>query len=416
MMGVKGPSQAAANPALAGVEIGQGPATPLNENKDQKTASTAPAFGDVWKKMQAEYGVKAEKPREIKKTLGKDDFLRIMVTQMQHQDPTSPFKADQMAQQMAQYASVEQLQNMNSQLSKMTTQNQPLERLAMTGLIGKVVTVDKERFPHTEGNKDTLGFELPKDAAQVTVSVVNDAGETMFSKELGSLKKGSQSYVWEGIKANTLPAKSGSYVYKIDAKDGKGVDIAINPKGQARVVGVSFEGKEPLLLIGDPANPQKIAMSSVSRIDSDSAGLLPGAQSLAAVSGRPDPHETALSLARERMAARNGENVEAPANSPPPGLAQGAARPGSGSAAPAVPQAENGRSNFFGFRKGEGSESIDTSAISGDARRALQGYDSQRNQALAEVQTRALAEAESQAQGASQTIDPGKGFPNGLNQ
>jgi len=167
MMGVKGPSQAAANPALAGVEIGQGPATPLNENKDQKTASTAPAFGDVWKKMQAEYGVKAEKPREIKKTLGKDDFLRIMVTQMQHQDPTSPFKADQMAQQMAQYASVEQLQNMNSQLSKMTTQNQPLERLAMTGLIGKVVTVDKERFPHTEGNKDTLGFELPKDAAQV---------------------------------------------------------------------------------------------------------------------------------------------------------------------------------------------------------------------------------------------------------
>lgn len=412
MMGVKGPSQAAANPALAGVEIGQGPATPLNENKDQKTASTAPAFGDVWKKMQAEYGVKAEKPREIKKTLGKDDFLRIMVTQMQHQDPTSPFKADQMAQQMAQYASVEQLQNMNSQLSKMTTQNQPLERLAMTGLIGKVVTVDKERFPHTEGNKDTLGFELPKDAAQVTVSVVNDAGETMFSKELGSLKKGSQSYVWEGIKANTLPAKSGSYVYKIDAKDGKGVDIAINPKGQARVVGVSFEGKEPLLLIGDPANPQKIAMSSVSRIDSDSPALLPGAQSLAAASGRPDPHETALSLARERMAARNGENIEAPASAMPP-ASPAAPAP---SKMAAVPQAENGRSNFFGFRKGEGSESIDTSAISGDARRALQGYDSQRNQALAEAQTRALAEAESQAQGAPQASDPGKGFPNGLNQ
>ncbi|MCM2324308.1 MAG: hypothetical protein NDJ90_13710, partial [Oligoflexia bacterium] len=44
--------------------------------------STAPQFGDVLKKLQSHYGAKPEKAREIKKTLGKDDFLRIMITQM----------------------------------------------------------------------------------------------------------------------------------------------------------------------------------------------------------------------------------------------------------------------------------------------------------------------------------------------
>src|SRR5689334_2438768 len=93
-------------------------------------------FGDIWKQIQSKYGAKEEKPREIKKTLGKDDFLRIMITQMKHQDPTQPFKAEQMAEQMAQFASVEQLQNLNLKFEKMSNQNQPLERLAMTGLIG----------------------------------------------------------------------------------------------------------------------------------------------------------------------------------------------------------------------------------------------------------------------------------------
>ena len=63
---------------------------------------------------------------------------------MKFQDPTSPFKPEQMAAEMAQFTSVEQLQNVNQNLAKMSTANQPMERLAMTGLIGKTVTVDRD--------------------------------------------------------------------------------------------------------------------------------------------------------------------------------------------------------------------------------------------------------------------------------
>ena len=91
----------AGDSAATGASAGAGGL--LNEQKDQKVSSTEAKFGDVLNKVQAKYGAKPEKQREIKKTLGKDDFLRIMITQLKNQDPTSPFKAEQMATEMAQF-------------------------------------------------------------------------------------------------------------------------------------------------------------------------------------------------------------------------------------------------------------------------------------------------------------------------
>lgn len=67
--------------------------------------------------------------------LGKDDFLRLMMTQMQNQDPLSPMDNTQMVAQMAQFTSVEQLVNISDQLSKMS---QSLGN--NSGLIGKEVS------------------------------------------------------------------------------------------------------------------------------------------------------------------------------------------------------------------------------------------------------------------------------------
>src|SRR5271156_1812256 len=161
-----------ADAAATGASAGAGGL--LNEQKDVKDASTDAKFGEVLNKIQSKYGVKPEKQREIKKTLGKDDFLRIMITQLKNQDPTSPFKAEQMATEMAQFTSVELLQNVNQNLGKLQNAQQPLERLAMTNMIGKVVTIDRERFQHVEGQNESLSFNLPKDASEVHVTVVSD--------------------------------------------------------------------------------------------------------------------------------------------------------------------------------------------------------------------------------------------------
>ncbi len=237
--------------------------------KDAKESATAPKFGDIYEQIQSKYGAKPEKPREIKKTLGKDDFLKIMITQMKNQDPTNPFKAEQMATQVAQFTSVEQLQNVNTNLNKLSSQNKPVEQMMLTNMIGKSVTIDRDRFPHVEGENDSLSFTLPKAAQTASVSIVNSTGEEVFQKDMGSQKAGAVEFSWDGIKKNTLAAKSGDYTLRIDAKDERGQKIQIDHQSKARIMGVSFEGLEPVLLIGDARHQERITMRNIVRVEMD---------------------------------------------------------------------------------------------------------------------------------------------------
>ena len=358
----------------------QGTGAVLNNQKDASESSTDAKFGDVWKNVQAKYGAKAEKPREIKKQLGKDDFLRIMVTQMKHQDPTSPFKAEQFAAELAQFTSVEQLQNLNTAVGKLGTQNQPLERMAMTNLIGKSVTIDRDRFPHTEGSNESLTYNLPRDAKDVKISVIAESGETVVEKDLGAAKQGANVFVWDGLKGGTvLPSKSGNYSIRVEARDEREQSITIDSKTDAKIIGVSFEGAEPVFLVGDPRHPDKITMRNIVRIDEGGLGgvaapLVPGAQSLSA-------------------AVAQSAGAQALAGGVPP-VAQEAApavQPQPAPRAPTLPEEK-----FFTFEKGKGSANIDAARVGPEAAAAIAKY-------------------QQQLQGGAQADSGERGFPNGLN-
>ncbi len=333
---------------------------------DGSAPSTEPKFSDVWKNLQAQFGAKAEKPREIKKTLGKDDFLKLMITQMKYQDPQKPFEMEKMGAEMAQLSSMEQLQNLNQTMKQFANRDQPVERMAMTGMIGKLVSVDRARFPHTEGESNALKFGLPADAARVSVTVIDGMGAPLIEQDLGPQKKGEQTWVWDGRKANTLPAKSGNYTYQVKAFDSAGAEIKIPNSGSGRVVGVSFEGQKPVLLVGDSANPEKVFMENISRVVDDgglasASASIPGARSLSsAVAGGSAPSAA--------------QQASPPPASPPPG-------------------------NFFQFTKGEGSKALDAASLSAEDQKAIASF---RAQAMANLQRETAADA-------------GQGFPNGLN-
>ncbi|MEK6706281.1 MAG: flagellar hook assembly protein FlgD [Bdellovibrionota bacterium] len=333
----------------------------LNATKDATESSTAPKFGDLLQHMQSKYGAKTEKPREIKKTLGKDDFLKIMITQMKHQDPTSPFKADQMAAQMAQFASVEQLQNMNQNMAKMLGQNNPLERLAMTNMIGKVVTVDRNRFPHTENNTDPLSFNLPKDAADVKIAIISETGETVVEKGLGPKKAGELVYDWDGLKKNTLPAKTGNYMFRVEAMGNDGKSMQTNSLGQAMIVGVSFEGNEPVFLVGDARRQEKVLLRNIIRVDADG----------------PQPAKVQSGV------AQNGVASDKPATQDADSASQTDFKP------TAFKPVDQGSSspNYFTFQKGVGSTNLDPAKLLPEAAAAIAKYEADQQE---------------------------KGFPNGL--
>src|SRR3954463_14122568 len=104
--------------------------------------------GEILERISREYGKPEDKQREAVKKLGKDEFFKIMITQIQHQDPLKPYQNEQMASQMAQFSALEQMVNVNQHLKKLTQAQEPLQNLGAASLIGKFVTADSSRVTH----------------------------------------------------------------------------------------------------------------------------------------------------------------------------------------------------------------------------------------------------------------------------
>ncbi|MBI2606806.1 MAG: hypothetical protein HYW49_12075 [Deltaproteobacteria bacterium] len=240
--------------------------TLINTMKPAAAPGHQETKGDVLKRITDQYGAGEQKEREAVKKLGKDEFFKLMVTQMQHQDPMKPYQNEEMAAQMAQFSSLEQMLNVNQNLDKLAQAQLPLQQLGAAGLIGKYVTADSSRMMHTEGKPTDLKFDLTGDAHKVRVAVLNERGETVREIEAENLKKGEAKIAWDGKAANKMPAKSGEYSIQVAAEADNGKPIPIQTQKTEVVNGVSFDGKETVLLTGDPQNPRKMLLKNISKI------------------------------------------------------------------------------------------------------------------------------------------------------
>jgi len=237
---------------------------PISADREQ-------AMKNALANIQARYGEKPKESRVIKKSLDKDDFMKIMITEMKHQDPTKPMDAEKLSTQMAQLTSVEQLKNVGASVDKLVEKNNSSDRLAMSAMIGKTVTVDKSKFNHSKGYLSPVTYNLPEDASKVKISILDEAGEEVFSKELDPQKGGAQSYNWDGLANNGIYVKSGSYAVRVDAENAKGSKMKIDPISKETIQGVSFDGSETNFIVGTGKNNQKVAMRNVIRIEGSQA-------------------------------------------------------------------------------------------------------------------------------------------------
>ncbi len=277
---------------------------------------------EAFERITQQYGKPEEKQREAVKKLGKDEFFKMMVNQMQHQDPMKPHDNEQMVAQLAQFSSLEQMANVNKNLESMMNNQASYAQLGAAALIGKFVTADASRVSHVEGKMSDLKFELPKDAKKIRVSILNDRGESIREIENFDSKKGDVKMDWDGKRSNGLPAPTGQYMISVLAEDDNGKNIAVQMTKTEVVSGVGFEGKETVLFTGDPKSPKKMFLKAVSRIidPSQTGGVAPGMNGMGAAMGE-NPFQAML----DAQGIGNG-NVEdeggggIPAGGLPPGL------------------------------------------------------------------------------------------------
>jgi flagellar basal-body rod modification protein FlgD len=201
-----------------------------------------------------------------KNELGKDDFMKLMSAQLKYQDPINPMKNEEMAAQLAQFSSLEQMMNVNNTLEKMVSGQKPSEHMLAASLIGKRVSTDSTHFQFEKGSAPEIAFKLPNDAKSVNVAIVDSKGEVVREIELGELQKGDQSIRWDGKNSKLQEQPLGEYSYRVTAEDKDGKSIPINSESSGVVTGIAFEGGKSVLLIGD----KKVAIERVGKIEQDS--------------------------------------------------------------------------------------------------------------------------------------------------
>lgn len=184
------------------------------------------------------------------KILGKDDFLNLLVTQLQHQDPLNPAESTEFTSQLAQFSSLEQLNNINDNLKNMTLFQTSVTNSQAVSYIGKEITARGNSVQLQGALPAQCHFELEANAALAVISVYNAAGGFVKSFETGPLDSGRQSAAWDGTDRNGSPVSEGLYRFEVQAVDANNQSIGVTPLMSSVVTGVSFIDQTASLITG----------------------------------------------------------------------------------------------------------------------------------------------------------------------
>jgi len=151
------------------------------------------------------------------KGIGQKEFLKLMTTQLQNQDPFKPMESGDFLTQIAQFSTVEGIGQLNkgfSELSESLVSNQALQA---TNLVGRQVLAPTGVAVLDQDGTISGRVELPAASGEVVVNVYDQAGQVVRRLELGAQPSGSAAFKWDGLKNDGTFAKPGSYFVSAEA-------------------------------------------------------------------------------------------------------------------------------------------------------------------------------------------------------
>jgi flagellar basal-body rod modification protein FlgD len=200
--------------------------------------------------------------------LGRDDFLNLLVTQLQYQDPLNPMDSADFTAQLAQFSSLEQLTNMNDQLEALATAQSDLNNSQAVSYIGRTVLSTGNATRISDGNAEALQVALDDPAAQLFVGVYDTTGALRSTFSTEAMAAGRNTIEWDGTDMDDNPLPDGTYWFEATAVDGSGNEIDVSTLSSGRVSGVSFDNGEAALVV----NGQPVPLDTIVEVIQDDTG------------------------------------------------------------------------------------------------------------------------------------------------
>ncbi|MDD1151498.1 flagellar hook assembly protein FlgD [Pseudomonas sp. TNT2022 ID357] len=224
-------------------------------NSSKKTAKTTSADG-----LAA-----ATNSATGKQALGKDAFLKLLVTQLNNQNPLDPQDNSAFVAQLAQFSTLEGITTLNTSVNSITGNYKSSQALQASSLVGRSVIVQSGTTQVDTSKSMTGSVTVPSSVSSVKVTITDKDGNTVKTIDMGSQKAGNASFVWDGTKTDGTKAAPGNYTFKASTTiDGKGADLITYLPATVNSVTISQTGGELMLNLAGLSSP--IALSKVQTI------------------------------------------------------------------------------------------------------------------------------------------------------
>lgn len=205
----------------------------MRKNGDLSTA-------DSYESFLEELALQTEQKNAPKNTMDKDDFLTLFVTQLQQQDPLNPQDGTEMAAQLAQFNSLEQMMNVNATLTSLVSAQENSKKLQYLNYVGKEVSVSGGKMALKDGKINDVTMHADRELGRATMVVRDRSGSEVYQRELGVLGAGKHKLNWDGVGTDGQKRSEGVYSVEIKAQTANGDPVTVGLNSSVTIKGIDL--------------------------------------------------------------------------------------------------------------------------------------------------------------------------------
>ncbi|MFW6415088.1 MAG: flagellar hook assembly protein FlgD [Thermodesulfobacteriota bacterium] len=205
---------------------------------------------DILGQAEKEFAEKEPKTGDARK-MGKHDFLKLLTTQLENQDPTDPMKDRKMVTQLAQFSELEEMTNVSNGMEDLNSGQSQTRMVQAVDFLEKLVTAKGSNISKNKDGISKLFYNLEDSVENVRLNILDKDDNIVNTEELGSKQAGEHEYDWNGRNYQGQESPDGQYSIEIEAVDENGEEVDVDTDVTGTVTGVNNQDGDTLLTLQD---------------------------------------------------------------------------------------------------------------------------------------------------------------------